>query len=167
MIAKVARTDPIGATLDPAVLDRIAGQLDAARVPWMVWAYNESIVRDPAAPAGRDNVRSLAALESLARPYPLAVTGTPTAVAFDPATDAYELTYATTGPDGRRYPRRLPTVVSVPSLRYPDGYTVEATGATVTSRPCADRLALRTRPHATTVTLRLTPGPPAGGCHRR
>ena len=140
-----------GATLDATVLDRIADLLDARHVPWLEWAYNESIVRDPAAPAGRDDVSGrLAALESLARPYPLAVTGTPTAVAFDPATDAYELTYATTGPDGRRYPRRLPTVVSVPSLRYPDGYTVEATGATVTSRPCADRLALRTRPHTTT-----------------
>jgi endoglycosylceramidase len=147
-----------GATLDPVVLDRVAGQLDAARVPWMVWAYNESIIADPGQPAGRGNVRSTEALTALVRPYPLAVTGTPTAMAFDAASRTFDLTYDTAAPDGRRYPRRLVTVVSVPELRYPDGYAVEVVGADVTSPPCADRLTLRTRRHADTVTVRIVPG---------
>lgn len=150
-----------GATTDPVMLTRLVGQLDDARVPWMMWDYG-TLVADRSRPAGRDNLTSKAALDALVRPYPTAITGTPTAMAFDPASNTFDLAYDTTGPDGRRYRHDLATVVSIPDARYPDGYAVEVTGASVTSRPCADRLTLRTRPHATTVTLRVVPGSCAG-----
>lgn len=146
-----------GATLDPAVLTRLAAQLDTALVPWMMWDY-ETLVADTARPAGRDNLRSVEAFDALARPYPTAVTGTPTSMAFDPASKAFDLAYATARPGGGRYAGGLVTTVSIPRAQYPDGYTVEVTGATVTSRPCAGTLALRTRPHASQVTIRVTPG---------
>ena len=146
-----------GATTDPAVLSRLTGQLDTAMVPWMMWAYG-TLIADRSQPAGRANLTSTAALDALVRPYPTAVTGTPTAMAFDPATRTFDLSYSTTGPAGRRYRGNLDTVVSVPRAQYPGGHTVTATGASVTSRPCAERLTLRTRPHATAVTVRVTPG---------
>jgi endoglycosylceramidase len=151
-----------GATLDPTLLDRIVGQLDGARVPWMMWAYNENIIRDGDRPAGRDNLLSLDALTALERPYPVAVTGTPTDMAFAGSSRTFSLSYDTTAPGGHAYPPPLVTVISVPELRYPEGYAVEVTGGVVTSPPCSDRLTVRTLPGAGTVTVRVTPG----GCRQ-
>lgn len=146
-----------GATLDVTILDRVTGQLDDALVSWMFWAYNEEIITNRSAPASLSRVRDRAAFEALVRPYPMAVTGTPTAAHFEPATSVYTLSYSTTGPSGRSYPDKLDTVVSVPALQYPNGYDVTVTGATVTSAQDAQRLTLRTTPGATTVTLTVTP----------
>lgn len=85
------------------------------------------------------------------------MTGTPTALAFDRATRAFDLSYDTAGPGGRRYGHGLVTVVSVPASRYPEGYRAEVTGATVTSRPCAERLTLRTQGRADEVAVHLVP----------
>lgn len=149
-----------GASIDPALLGRLAGQFEGAILSWMMWAYNESIIDDEHAPAGLDNVRSLAAVAALVRPYPMATAGTPTRTAFDAASGAFEFEYATTGPDGRRRGSQ-PTVVFVPALHYPDGYDVEVLGARITSRPCASRLVLRADKRAETVSVRVTP---ANGC---
>jgi endoglycosylceramidase len=86
------------------------------------------------------------------------VTGTPTGVAFDPATKIFDLTFDIARPGGGRYPRRLETVVFVPERHYPNGYTVTAKGAKVTSKPCATLLKLQKRPKARAVTVQLTPG---------
>lgn len=145
-----------GATFDPVVLGRLSGQLDQALVPWAVWDYSY-LIADRGRPAGRANLPSLETLAALARPYPTAVAGTPTALSFDAATRSFDLTYLTTGPHRRHYPRGLATVVSIPELQYPDGYRVEVRGATVTSAPCAETLTLRSRPGAGEVTLRVVP----------
>jgi endoglycosylceramidase len=140
-----------GATDDGPTVDRLAGQADAALLSWMFWAYNENL---------QDRIAGepTPLLEALVRPYPLAVTGTPIVSRFDPASRTYELRYGTAGPGGRSYPRALPTVISVPDLHYGDGYLVRVSGARVTSRPCAERLTLRTLPHADQVTVHLAPG---------
>ena len=136
-----------GASTDVPMLQRLTGQLDGGIVSWMFWSYDD-LVGDPSH-----------ALEGLVRPYPLAVTGTPTSTAFDPVSRAYDLVYSTRGPDGRRYRGGLDTVVSVPELPYPDGYTVTVSGARVTSSPCAPVLTLRTRSaRASEVRLHITPG---------
>ena len=49
-------------------------------------------------------------------------------------------------------------MLSVPELQYPDGYTIEVTGARVTSPPCADRVTLRTRGRSEQVTVHIVPG---------
>ncbi len=146
-----------GATLDPATLTRLTSEADAGLVPWMFWAY-QRIIADPMAPAGSDNLRSEAGLAALVRPHPVAIAGTPTGLAFDPATKIFELTFDRRRPGGGRYSRRLETAVFVPARHYPDGYTVTAKGAKVTSKPCATMLTLRRRPKARQVTVQITPG---------
>ena len=148
-----------GATMDVPTLERLTGQLDSAIVSWMFWAYNEEIVTDRDEPASLDTVRSVDTFKALVRPYPLAVAGTPTSTRFDPATRVYDLTYGTRRPDGRRHRANIDTLVSIPALQYPDGYTVEVRGARVTSDPCASTLTLRTRSRRVDeVTVHITPG---------
>lgn len=149
-----------GATTDAPALDRLTGFYDDRVVSWIDWTY-ESLIARAADPAGLDNLTSLTAFTALVRPAPLAVAGTPTRLAFDPATRVLDLEYSTTGPDGRRVSPGLLTSVSVPSLRYPAGSTVTAVGARVVSRRCAPVLLLRTDPHAASVSVRVAPG---GGC---
>jgi endoglycosylceramidase len=149
-----------GATIDVPTLQRLTGQLDDGLISWMYWHYQEDIVPRHT-PADLANVRSLEAFRALVRPYPVALTGTPTSAHFDPATRSYELTYATRGPSGRRYRSDQVSVVSVPGLQYPDGYTVEVSGARVTSRPCAEHVTLRNLRRSESVTVRVLPG---GGC---
>ena len=147
-----------GATGDPVPLRRLLDGFDARGVSWAFWAYNENLIVDRTVPASLAALRSPAAFRALVQPYPVALTGTPGDAHFDPATGAYTLSYSTTGPRGRRYPWGLESVLSVPKLQYPAGYTATVSGARVTSRPCSDRLTLRTWPWARSVTVALAPG---------
>ena len=152
--APVVETE-FGATTDPVVLTRLTGQADGQRMPWMFWAYNENIADDEAAPAGEDNLVSVAALDALVRPYPMAVAGTPLSWGFDPATKVFDLAFTTELPGGSRA-RKMQTAVFVPARHYPNGYTAKARGGKITSKPCADLLTIR--PRARTVTVQVTPG---------
>jgi endoglycosylceramidase len=145
-----------GATRDPASITKAAHQFDARLVPWLYWSYNGLVVGDSRLPLVAPNL-NVSVLDALTRPYPTLVNGTPTRLAFDPATRTLDFELVTRRPDGRITPRRLQTEVVVPKLRYPDGYAVTAVGAAVTSRPCAPTLTLRNQPGATTVTVRVTP----------
>jgi endoglycosylceramidase len=145
-----------GATLDPATLDRLAGGLDAALIPWMEWAYN-GMIADAATPAGLENLRNRDAFAALVRPYPVLVNGTPTTLAFDPATTEFTFEYATTRPHGEPSAPDMLTTVSVPTLRYPRGYSVSAQGARVVSSPCAEVLLLQNEPGAEVARVRITP----------
>lgn len=152
-----------GATTDAGTLTRLAAGFDRRLVPWLFWAYNEEIVVDRGEPASLAAVRSLDALKALVRPYPAALAGTPEELSFDATARILRLRYRPVAPGGRRYRPSVPSVVSMPRLAYPDGYTVHATGARVTSAPCAERLTLRTRPRAASVAVVATPG---GHCRR-
>jgi endoglycosylceramidase len=156
-----------GATLDAAVLDRIADRLDARHVPWLEWAYNESIIADRTRPAGPDNLRSVAAFTALVRPYATAVAGIPSANAFDPATGTFEYAF-TPATAATRDRAAKTTVLEIPDRHYPDGYRARVRGAWVDSPPCARRLVLRTKPRAKSVSVLVTPRPPGGGraCRR-
>lgn len=151
-----------GATIDPVVLNRLTAEMDDGLVPWLFWAYDGEVIGDMSQPAGPDNLRSPEAFDALVRPYPVAITGTPTTIAFDPTTKLFDLAYDTVGPGNVRYASELVTVVSVPTRRYADGYTVTADGATVVSAPCAPRLLLRNQADADTVSVHVAPG--AGVC---
>jgi len=146
-----------GATTDAVVLNRLTAQMERGLVPWLFWAYNESIIADLQQPAGPDNLRSRAAFDALVRPYPIATTGTPTEIAFDPTARTFRLAYETIGPDGVPFDRNAVTVVSVPRRHYPDGYAVSATGAVVTSPPCAALLTLLSEPGAARVSVEVVP----------
>lgn len=145
-----------GATNDPVTLERLSAEMEAQILPWLEWAYTD-LIADLTQPPGPTNLQSPAAFAALVRPYPVAVAGTPTSLAFDPATGSFDFSYTTTSPGGEAYPGWLPTALSIPALQYPQGYHVTVTGARVVSRPCAALLLLRTRAHAEKVSLEVTP----------
>ena len=147
-----------GATNDPVPIRRLLDGFDARGLSWAFWAYNENLIADRTRPASLEALRSPAAFRALVQPYPMALTGTPGSAHFDAATRAYTLSYSSTGPRRRHYPWGLDSVVSVPKLQYPEGYTARVAGARITSRPCADKLTLRTWPWARGVSVTLTPG---------
>ncbi|MFI5366933.1 MAG: cellulase family glycosylhydrolase [Candidatus Binatia bacterium] len=151
-----------GAVIDPVVLNRITAEMEGGLVPWMFWAYDGEIIANPDQPAGLDNLRSPEAFDALVRPYPVALTGTPTAIAFDPATKVFDLVYDTAGPSGVGYANDLVSVVFIPQRHYAAGYAVTVDGATVVSAPCAQRLLLRNQPGAASVSVHVVPA--AGGC---
>jgi endoglycosylceramidase len=145
-----------GASTDPVPLLRLTAQFERALIPWMYWTYDESIIDDLSRPAGSDNLANPASFAALVRPYPLAVTGTPTAIEFDPDNTVFTLGYDTAAPAGVAYNANAVSLVSVPRRHYPSGYTVEVEGAEVTSASGAPLLALRNLAGAERVTVRVT-----------
>jgi len=146
-----------GATTDPVVLTRLTGEMDEHLLPWLEWAYTGTLIADQMQPAGPDNVPSVEALAALVRPYPVAVAGTPTAIAFDPTTRRFDFAYTTQHPAGGSYASDLLTVVSLPPRQYPSGYVATASGASITSAPRAPTLTLHTDPGAPMVAVVVTP----------
>jgi endoglycosylceramidase len=151
-----------GAVTDPVVLNRITAEMEGGLVPWIFWAYEGEIIANRDQPAGPDNLRSSEAFDALVRPYPVALAGTPTAIAFDPATKVFDLGYDTARPSGARDASDLVSVVFIPPRHYADGYAVTVDGATVVSAPCAPQLLLRSQPGAASVSVQVVPT--AGGC---
>jgi hypothetical protein len=86
------------------------------------------------------------------------VAGTPTRLAFDADTKALDVGFVPERPDGARSDKKLLTAISLPARHYPQGYTVQAAGAHVTSEPCAEVLLIRTMPHAREVSVHVEPG---------
>ncbi len=152
-----------GATTSAPTLQRLTAGFDRRFVPWMFWAYNESVIDDPALPAGLENLASPDGFRALVRPYPVALAGTPEQLAYDPATRTLDLRYSTLSPSGRRSGWWLPSVVHLPRLAYPEGYSVQADGAWVVSRKCSERLVLSAKPWAKSVTVRVAPSTAACG----
>jgi endoglycosylceramidase len=133
-----------GATADPMAITRQADLLDRAMIPWMYWAY------DSLTPA---------VVPSVVRPHPIALAGTPTAFSYDAAARVLDVSWDATRASGTgRFPAVAVTSISTPAVTYPDGYTVVAAGARVTSAPCAATLTLVRRPLARSVSVRVTPG---------
>ena len=92
-----------GATTSAPTLQRLTAGFDRRFVPWMFWAYNESVIDDPALPAGLENLASPDGFRALVRPYPVALAGTPEQLAFDPATRMLDLRLLDAAPRaGRR-----------------------------------------------------------------
>jgi hypothetical protein len=58
-------------------------------------------------------------------------------------------------------PGAVPNVIVAPARAYPHGYSVQVSGARVTSAPGADRLTLVACPGARSVHVTVTPGGPS------
>jgi endoglycosylceramidase len=87
------------------------------------------------------------------------VAGTPTAFSYDATARVLDASWDATRASGSgRFPARAVTSISTPAITYPDGYTVVASGARVTSAPCAAVLTLVRQPSAGSVSVRVTPG---------
>jgi endoglycosylceramidase len=157
-----------GASDDLVDTRRVIDLADEHMVGWQYWHYCDcddpttsgpgvqSVVIDPTKPPQGDNVK-WEKLRLLARPFPQAVAGTPRSFSFDPDTRVFELTYATTAPDGSKTARRVRTEVRVPTINFPDGYAVDVEGASVTSRADAGVLELKRDARASRVVVSVTP----------
>jgi hypothetical protein len=132
----------------------VAALADANLVSWTYWSAlqlhdptggpDEGLLRGPRRQPDRARARVLA------RVYPFATAGTPLSQAFDPKTEAFDLTYAAD------HSAHGPTRIWIPrAYHYRYGYRVEASGALVTSRPGAAVLTLVNRLGAKTVTVKV------------
>ncbi len=151
-----------GATDDTAAITRQADLLDGALIPWMYWSYDEEIVPDLHRTPGGANLSPQTS--AIVRPHPIAVAGTPTAMHYDATTKAFDFSWSTRRAGGGFFLPGTVTSVSIPTLIYPNGYSVQVQGARVTSRPCAPTLTVAARFGAPAASVHVTPGgtcPPA------
>ena len=135
---------------------------DQRLISWAMWAYTgvgditttgsgnkEALVYDPAKPPVGDNVNT-SSLQTLAVPYPQAISGTPKAWSFKDGT--FTFSYSTAKVDGSgSFAAGSLTTISVPAVEYPNGYTVSVTGGHVVSAPEAPQLVVASDDGATTV----------------
>jgi endoglycosylceramidase len=165
-----------GATDNLTDIQRIVNDSDAHMVGWEYWAYtgqgdvtgapqSEPLVNDPRRQPGGPNVR-VQKLAVLARPFPQAVAGTPTAFSYDSGANVFKLSYTTArAAGGGSFPAGSETDVFVPTLHYPHDYSVQVSGAAAVSSPGARILRLRSCSGRTRVNVRVAPaGVPSSDC---
>jgi endoglycosylceramidase len=150
--------DEFGDTQDVNDIERMVQLADDHRMGWMYWSYKDWVDAPGGAGSGAlfdnsDDNATLrkAKLAALSEPYPQATAGTPIAYHYDRAADTF--TYQFTA-DASTH---APTVVYVPRIHYPTGYTVRAAGARVVSSPGATLLKLVTNRGARQVRLVVAP----------
>jgi endoglycosylceramidase len=145
---------------------------DQDRFGWTEYAYTgqhdittldpktESLVFDPSKPPVGDNVDA-AKLAILAEPYPQAVAGTPNSWSFDSDTGTFQLSYSTEKVDGSdSFAAGSQTIISTPTIEYPDGYQVSVAGGHVVSGSNDAELVIASNAGANTITVTVSP---AGG----
>ncbi|WP_163705392.1 cellulase family glycosylhydrolase [Mycolicibacter senuensis] len=152
-------------------LGAIQASLDGANrylFGWSEWAYSgkditsispedQALVYDPSQPPVGDNV-NWDKLDVLAQPYPQLISGTPISWSFE--NGVFTFSYSTDQADGAgSFDAGSQTTISVPPSQYPNGYTVDVTGGTVTSVANAPVLTIDSASGATTVTVTVTAKP--------
>lgn len=149
----------------------LASQVDIAdenRVSWFHWNYggpdhttsapspeDQAIVKNPhQAPTG-DNV-NLKNLRWIQRAYPKAISGTPGRWGTT-GDGVFNLSWTGARPDGAgSFGAGATSVIGVPRVAYPRGYTVQVTGGKVTSGPEAREVVV-VADGSGDVTLTVTP----------
>ena len=144
-----------GATSSPALLASLTGDADSALVGWTYWSWK--FYNDPTGSSAEalvtDNGKLRSTARVLARTYPQAIAGTPTALSFDPSTGAFQMVYT---PDHRI---TAPTVIFVPTrIHYPNGYCARVSGGTVVSKPGSEFLEVNNAPIGRSVNVSITSG---------
>ena len=155
--------DEWGNSTDPVLNQRVASEADQHMVGWTVWAYEDccnspaAIVKDGTKPPTAPGNLNLPVLETLVRPYPQAIAGTPRAWSYDPDTRIFRLTYSTARAGDGTFAPGVKTQIEVPALHYPTGYQVTVDGARITSAPDGDPLLVESMPGAAVVTVTVSP----------
>ncbi|BBX69512.1 cellulase family glycosylhydrolase [Mycolicibacterium psychrotolerans] len=154
-----------GATDDLTILAREMSGAQDRLLGWIEWAYSgvgdvtgspdtEWLVLDPALPPVGDNVDT-GKLALLAQPYPQVISGVPLSYAFTDGT--MTLRYATQRADGAGdFEAGSQTVLAVPEIAFPAGYSVAVTGGHVVSAPGAPVLVVASDAGAKTVEVVVT-----------
>lgn len=109
---------------DPDVLSGTLSRADDRFTGWQYWHYSSIDGSDS------DDPFTGAMGKQLVRTYAQATAGTPKQMSFNPDSGEFHYTYT---------PNRggSPTEIYVSDLHYPDGYTVDVAGGSVTSSPNA------------------------------
>jgi endoglycosylceramidase len=133
---------------------------------WTSWAYTNStgggeeggqgFVANDNRPGSETNVNQAKA-DAMVVPYAQAVAGTPISQNLDRATDTYTLAYRASAVPGAHLAAGVPTQVFVPHRKYPQGYRVNVTGASVVSEPGWPWLELKAVRPGATVHVTITP----------
>ncbi|AWG62987.1 endoglycoceramidase [Mycobacteroides abscessus] len=146
----------IADTMNPANHDLIG---------WTEWSYSntgyggidgtpEWLVNDPSKPLTGDNVNT-ATLQTLTRPYPQLIAGTPGSYSFKNGT--FQFTYSTNRVDGQgQFASGSQTVISVPAVQYPNGYQVAVIGGHVVSAANAPQLIIASDNGASTISVTVS-----------
>jgi endoglycosylceramidase len=159
-----------GATDDAGNNEAMVDRADRTRVSWMWWAYcgcddpttsgpgtAQALVLDPSRPPTGDNLQT-AKLDTVVRPYPRLVSGTPRSWSFARDTKTFRAEYinARTGGAGA-FAAWARSEFLVPARQYPDGYAAQVSGGAITSSPGATVLRVAACPGATTIRVTVTP----------
>ncbi|SEA87498.1 MULTISPECIES: cellulase family glycosylhydrolase [unclassified Mycobacterium] len=142
---------------------------NANLMSWAVWAYTgygdittsgntdgESLVYNPQLPPTGSNVNT-SALQVLTTPFPQAISGTP--IAFSNAHGTFDFSYSTAKADGSgNFAPGSQTMISVPAIAYPNGYSVTVTGGQVASAANAPVLVVTSDSGAGMVRVVVTAG---------
>lgn len=131
-----------GIASDPGIVEYMDAQYDGAggvSAGTCYWTYTKSDGYGMLDADGNDKPELL---DTLVRPYPARVAGTPISYGFDESTRTFTLDYE---PD---HGVAAPTEIVVPARVYPDGFEVDCGGCTTETEPGR---------------LRLLEPPPSGG----
>jgi endoglycosylceramidase len=156
----VAAMTEFGASDDLTIIKDTATAADAQFTNWFYWHYKNW--KDPTTQSQGSGAQGLftddtdfttvkvSKLKLVERTYPQATAGTPLALSFDPATAAFSYRYTPRAATG-------PTEIYVPvALHYPNGYSLQVTGARSLSAANAPHLQLENLPGATEVSVTIT-----------
>lgn len=153
--------------------DVLRSQTDLAmknRVGYQYWAYTggdpttagpgdeQALVFDPEREPADGNV-DWKKLDAVAVPHPGRVAGTPGKYAYDRDARTFTLSYTPEKVSGGAFRKGSVTTVRVPAHSYPEGYTVSAEGARVTSKSDAGTMTLALEPGADEVQVSVRPKP--------
>jgi endoglycosylceramidase len=144
-----------GATSNASLLEQLTSEEDRFLVGWSYWSWKH--YDDPTGSADEGLVMSSGRLRStarvLARTYPEAIAGKPTAMPFDPTSRAFQLRYV---PD---HSIHAPTVIFVPTqIHYPNGYCARVSGGTVISKTGSELLEVKNARGGSTVRISVSSG---------
>lgn len=122
-----------GASAPPDDLERIVLDSGEKFISWFQWAY-ENDFANPSAPFTEANADQ-SELDAIVVPYPQAIAGTPESWSFDYGSDAMSFRYMASAVPGAHLAPGALTRIFVPERKYPAGYSVAVTGASVVSDP--------------------------------
>ncbi|HEU4361207.1 MAG TPA: cellulase family glycosylhydrolase [Mycobacterium sp.] len=150
---------------------QIATTMNAAdlhQYGWTEWAYNgvpaitgtsssSALLSNPEQPPVVGQNVDAAKLATLAAPYPEAIGGTPNSWSFS-GSGIFQLSYSTDQVDGQgSFPAGTQTIISTPTIEYPNGYQLQVTGGHVVSAANAPELVIASNAGATTVNVTVSP----------
>ncbi|MCK0532555.1 cellulase family glycosylhydrolase [Sphingobium agri] len=143
-----------GFSNDPAEIAGQAADFDMRHISWLAWTRGafEALV-DPKLP-DRGNGNRVALLRAYARPYAEATAGTPVTMSFDGAKGVMRYHYTSAPPGGGA--AKGETMIRIPAVNYPGGYTVTVSGGTVRSAKNAPVLRIANARGARDVTVTLS-----------